>query len=124
MDSPLEITFHNMRSSDALEEDIRNRVAKLEKLYGRMTSCRVSIEARTKQHHTGNVYECHIDMRLPRGHLAVSREPHHVGERHAYTDVQASIVDAFKAAEAQLRAFSEKQRGETKQHAQQSPDIP
>lgn len=116
MDSPLEITFHNMKSSDALEEDIRKRVAKLEKLYGRMVACRVSIEARTRTHQTGNVYEVHVDMRVPRGHLAVSREPHHVGERHANTDVKASIRDAFKAAEAQLRSFGKKQGGEAKPH--------
>ena len=116
MDSPLEITFHNMRNSDALEEDIRKRVAKLEKFYGRIISCRVSIEARTKQHRTGNVYECHIDMHVPRHHLVVSKEPHHVGERHANTDVRASIRDAFQAAEAQLRSFSQKINGETKVH--------
>jgi cold shock CspA family protein len=81
-----------------------------------MVSCRVSIEARTRQHHTGNVYEVHIDMRVPQGHLAVSREPHHVGERHANTDVRASIRDAFKAAEAQLRSFGKKQGGEAKAH--------
>jgi cold shock CspA family protein/ribosome-associated translation inhibitor RaiA len=117
MDSPLEITFHNMRSSDALEADIRKRVSKLEKLYGRLISCRVSVEARTKQHHTGNIYEVHVEMHVPRGHLVVSREPHHVGERHANTDVRASIRDAFKAAEAQLRSFGDKQGGETKPHA-------
>ena len=116
MDSQVEITFHNMTSSDALEEDIRKRVSKLEKLYGRMVSCRVSIEARTRQHHTGNVYEVHVDMRVPRGHLVVSKEPHHVGERHANTDVRASIRDAFKAAEAQLRSFGKKQGGEAKIH--------
>lgn len=112
----VEITFHNMKSSDELEEDIRKRVAKLEKLYGRMVSCRVSIEARTKQHHTGNIYEVHVDMRVPRGHLVVSREPHHVGERHAHTDVRTSIRDAFEAAEAQLRSFSARQKGEAKPH--------
>jgi cold shock CspA family protein/ribosome-associated translation inhibitor RaiA len=117
MDSPLEITFHNMRSSDAIEGDIRKRVTKLEKLYGRMVSCRVSIEARTRQHHTGNVYEVHVDMHVPRGHLVVSKEPHHVGERHANTDVKASIRDAFEAAEAQLRSFGKKQGGEAKPHA-------
>lgn len=117
MDRPLEITFHNMRNSDVLEADIRKRVAKLEKLYGRMVSCRVSIEARSRQHRTGNVYEVHVEMHVPRARLVVSREPHHVGERHAHTDVRASIRDAFKAAEAQLRSFTRKQGGETKPHA-------
>lgn len=116
MESPLEITFHNMRSSESLKADIQKRVAKVEKLYGRLISCRVSIEARSKQHRTGNVYEVHVEMHAPRGHLVVSREPHHVGERHARTDVRASVRDAFKAAEAQLRSFGKKQQGEVKAH--------
>ena len=114
MESPLEIAFHNMRNSQTLEADIRKRVAKLEKLYGRLISCRVSIEARSKQHRTGNIYEVHVEMHAPRGRLVVSREPHHVGERHARTDVRASVRDAFKAAEAQLRSFGKKQGGEVK----------
>jgi cold shock CspA family protein/ribosome-associated translation inhibitor RaiA len=117
MESPLEITFHNMRNSISLEADIRKRVAKLEKLYGRLISCRVSIEARTKQHRNGNIFEVHVEMHAPRGRLVVSREPHHVGERHARTDVRASVRDAFKAAEAQLRSFGKKQNGEVKPHA-------
>lgn len=116
MESPLEITFHNMRNSISIEEDIRKRVAKLEKLYGRLISCRVSIEARTKQHRKGNIFEVHVEMHAPRGRLVVSREPHHVGERHARTDVRASVRDAFKAAEAQLRSFGKKQNGEKKPH--------
>ena len=45
MDTPLEIAFHNLSSSPALEEDIRKRVARLEKLYPRLAGCRVAIEA-------------------------------------------------------------------------------
>jgi ribosome-associated translation inhibitor RaiA len=116
MEIPLEITFHNMRTSQNLSADIRKRVAKLEKFYGRLISCRVSIEARSKQHRKGNVYEVHVEMHAPHGHLVVSREPHHVKERHARPDVRASVRDAFKAAEEQLRAFGDMQQGEVKQH--------
>lgn len=123
MESPLEITFHNMRNSISVDADIRKRVAKLEKLYGRLVSCRVSIEARSKQHRTGNVYEVHVEMHAPRGRLVVSREPHHVGERHARTDVRASVRDAFKAAEAQLRSFGKKQNGARKPHDAPVPDA-
>lgn len=117
MEIPLEITFHNMAASKSLSDDIRKRVAKLEKFYGRLISCRVSIEARGKQHRKGNVYEVHVEMHAPHGHLVVSREPHHVKERHARPDVRASVRDAFKAAEEQLRAFGDIQHGEVKPHA-------
>jgi ribosome-associated translation inhibitor RaiA len=127
---PLEITFHNMRSSRTLASVIEKRVAKLEKLYGRLVSCRVSIEARGKHHRTGNVYEIHVEMNAPGGLIVVSREPHHVKERHATTDIRASLHDAFEAAEARLRSFAKKQRGKARQRdrlrlseATRGPDL-
>jgi len=117
METEPEITFHNMRKSEAIKADILKRIAKLEKFYGRLTFCRVSIEARTKQHRKGNIYDVHIEMRAPAGHLAVSRAPHHVKERTAHPTVRRSIVEAFEAAESQLRSFNRKQHGEVKAHA-------
>jgi len=108
METPLEITFHNMPSSKRIEADIRKRVAKLDKLYGRLISCRVSVELRSKRHRTGNVYEVHVELLAPRGLLVVSREPHHVKERHAHADVLTSVRDAFNAAEARLVEYKKK----------------
>jgi cold shock CspA family protein/ribosome-associated translation inhibitor RaiA len=117
METEPEVTFHNMRTSEAVKADILKRIAKLEKFYGRLTFCRVSIEARTKQHRKGNIYDVHIEMRAPGGHLAVSRAPHHVKERRAHPTIRTSIIEAFDAAEAQLRSFNRKQHGEVKVHA-------
>jgi len=114
MQTPLEIAFHNMPSSDALEAEIRRRADKLDRLYDRLTGCRVSIEALHKQHQTGNVYEVHIDLLVPGDELAVSRQPHRVKERYANPDVRTSIRDAFKSAERQLKEFKARQRGEVK----------
>ncbi len=127
-----EITFHNMQSSDTVKAEILKRIAKLEKFYGRLISCRVSVEARTKQHRTGNIFEVHIEMQAPGGSLVVSREPHHVKERRAHANVRTSIVEAFDAAEAQLRAYGKKRNGEVKTHtlpaneqaAELLPDLP
>jgi ribosome-associated translation inhibitor RaiA len=116
MQIPPEITFHNMRSSEAVKADIRKRIAKLERFYGRLIFCRVSIEARTKHHRTGNIYEVHVEMQAPGSVLVVSREPHHVKQRRAHTDVRTSIIEAFAAAEAKLKSFGKKQNGEVKVH--------
>ena len=102
MEEPLEIAFHNLDPSEALEADIRARFAKLEKLYDRLTTCRVSVEALHKQHRTGNVYECHINMLVPGGELAVSKQPKKVKDRFQNPDVYTSVREAFKAAERQL----------------------
>jgi cold shock CspA family protein/ribosome-associated translation inhibitor RaiA len=117
METPLEIAFHNMTPSEAVEAEIRKRVDKLERIYDRLIGCRVSVEAPHKQHRTGNVYEVHIEMRVPRGpELVVSREPHHAKERYANPDIRTSLRDAFKVAETKLKAYKEQLRGEVKRH--------
>ena len=45
---PLEIAFHNIDSSEWAEQEVRARVTDLEKLYGRLVSCRVRIDQRAK----------------------------------------------------------------------------
>lgn len=116
MQSPLKIAFHNMDPNPAIETAIRDRFDKLERLYDRMTACRVSVEALHRQHRTGNVFEVHIDMVLPGAELAVSRQPKKAKEKYADPDVQTSIRDAFAAAERQLKAYKQQQRGDVKQH--------
>src|ERR1051325_7332700 len=75
MDTPLEIVFHNMPSSPTLEGDIRKRGGKLDRLYGHLVGCRVSVEQLHRRHQTGNLYDIHIDMRVPGEEIVVSREP-------------------------------------------------
>lgn len=117
METPLEIAFHNLSPSEALEAEIRRRVDKLERIYDRLIGCRVSVEAPHKQHRTGNVYKVHIEMRVPKGpEIVVTREPHHAKERYANPDIRASLRDAFSAAEKKLKAYKEQLRGEVKRH--------
>jgi len=117
MQTPLEIAFHNFPQSSRLETDIRARVDKLERLYERLTACRVTIEARHQQHRSGNIYEVHIVLVVPGQELVVSREPHKVKLRRAEPDdVRGSIRDAFRAAERQLKEFKRRLRGEVKAH--------
>jgi len=117
MQTPLEISFHNVPPSRQLEGSIRRRVSKLERIYRRLVGCRVSVEAPHRQHRTGNLPSVHIEMFVPGATLAVSREPHHASERRARSTVEASLRDAFHAAEARLKGFKERQRGDTKLHA-------
>jgi ribosome-associated translation inhibitor RaiA/cold shock CspA family protein len=114
MQTPLEIAFHNMQPSEAVEAEIRKRAEKLDRIYERLVGCRVSVEGLHKQHRTGNVYEVHIEMMVPGQNLVVSREPHRAKERFANPDIYASVREAFKAAERQLKDFKERQRGDIK----------
>ena len=116
METPLEIVFHNMPSSAAIEAEIRERVDKLDRLYDRLVGCRVSVELLHRQHKTGNVYDVHVEMRVPGQELVVSREPHRAHQKYASPDVHTSLRDAFKAAERQLIEFKRRLNGEVKLH--------
>jgi hypothetical protein len=109
-----------MKPSAALAADIRKRVAKLEKLYGRLTSCRVSVEALHRQHRTGNVHEVHIEIDAPKGRIVVSHEPHHFSERRRKPTARGSIHDAFKTAEERLKEF----KAQRQQARPQPPPSP
>lgn len=113
MDVPLEIAFHNLEQSDFVETRVRERVARLERYYDRINSCRVVVELPHKQHQKGNIYHIRIEVRVPGNELVVSRGP---GDINAHQDVYVAIRDAFDAAERQLEEFSRKQRGDVKQH--------
>ncbi len=117
MEIPLEIAFHNTDPSPALEFEIRKRVEKLQTLYDRLIGCRVSVEGLHHQHRTGNIYDVHIEMRVPGRELIVSRAPHRPKERYAHPDAHTSLRDAFDAAEKQLKEFKAQQRGEIKTRA-------
>src|SRR3546814_12909984 len=59
---PLEITFRNLDHSDAVEAKAREKVAKLEQDYGRITSCRIMTEALNRQRTTGNLFHVTISV--------------------------------------------------------------
>jgi len=113
MDQPLEIAFHNLQPSPAIETELRRRVDKLERRFGRLVGCRVSVERLHSQHRTGNIFEVHITLGLPGRELAVSRPPQKAKQRYANPDIHASIRDAFDAAERQLEAFKGIVRSDT-----------
>ena len=46
MQTPLQITAHDLILSEAVETDIREKAAKLERYYQRLISCRVAAECR------------------------------------------------------------------------------
>src|SRR5262249_58189498 len=75
---PLEIAFHNIESSEWAEQEIRVRVAELERIYGRLVSCRVRIDQRAKDL-TGTIPPVvHTEPGIPRpSDLVASPEPAH-----------------------------------------------
>jgi ribosomal subunit interface protein len=113
MQIPLELTFHNMDRSDAVEDKVRERAAKLERAFDRIIGCRVVVEAPHKHNHKGIVYEVRIDISVPGKDIVVNRSG---ANNHAHEDVYVAVRDAFSAATRQLEDHARKVRGQVKTH--------
>jgi len=113
METPLEITFRNLDHSDAVEARVREKAAKLEQVYGRITSCRVMIEALNRQHTKGNLFHVTIEVGVPGKQVMVDRNS---GKNGAHEDVYVAVRDAFNAARRRLEDHSRKRSGNVKTH--------
>lgn len=113
MQIPLEVSFRNMESSAAVETDVREKAAKLERYFDRITSCRVVVEAPHQHQRKGKLYEVRIDITVPGREIAVT---HQGPKNHAHEDVYVAVRDAFNAAARQVEDHARKVRGKVKRH--------
>jgi cold shock CspA family protein/ribosome-associated translation inhibitor RaiA len=112
---PLEIAFHNIESSAWAEQEIRARVADLEKLYDRLTSCRVRIDQRAKDRSGTIPPVVHIELGIPgRSDLVVSHEPDHLLRKYRHPDLHKAINEAFRIAARQLVDLKGQRDGRSK----------
>jgi cold shock CspA family protein/ribosome-associated translation inhibitor RaiA len=116
MQVPLEIAFHNIESSDWADREIRARVADLERIYDRLTSCRVRIDRRAKKSTQTSPPVVRIEMGIPgRRDLVVSHEPDHLKRKFQRPDLGNAIHEAFRIAERRLLDLKEQRARKTKQ---------
>jgi cold shock CspA family protein/ribosome-associated translation inhibitor RaiA len=103
MQVPLEIAFHNIESSDWAEQEIRTRVAELERIYDRLISCRVRVDQHNRDL-TGTLPPVvHIELGIPgRGEIVVSHEPDRLLRKYQHPDLHNAINEAFLVAERRL----------------------
>ena len=114
MQLPLDIRFHNTDRSPAVESEIRERAAKLERFGGDIVSIRVSVEGPPRHSHHGGLYAVSVDLRFAGGEVVASRHP---AERAEHEDIHLAVRDAFRAARRQLQDRVRKRDGRVKQHA-------
>jgi ribosomal subunit interface protein len=115
---PLQISFRNMTSSEAVEARIRDRADDLDRFYDRITSCRVMVEAPHRHNHQGRLFHVRIDLTVPGEEIVIKRDPH---AHHAHEDVYVAIRDAFDAARRRLEDHVRRFRGDRKSH--EAPSI-
>lgn len=108
MKLPLKITFRHMKRSEALETNIREHAAGLDKFCSQIMHCDVILEEGQRRHQQGNLFHVRIDITVPDGEVVVCRSPQ---QHHAHEDPYVAVRDAFDAARRQLQDYS-RRRGQ------------
>jgi cold shock CspA family protein len=117
MEVPLEITFRDVDKTDDIEDLIRAKAARLDKICDHIVSCRVAVEKPHEHQKSGHAFRVRINMRVPPGHdLVVKRES---TGGHLHEKLPAVLSQAFDAAFRQLKKLVEKQLGQVKSHPEQ-----
>jgi len=106
MATPIEVHFHGIEKSAAVEQQVREKVAKLKKHFSRMTSCRVAVEVPQRTAEKPKVYQVKIEIGVPRrAPVVVSHE--RTGS-HANEDLPLAIREAFESALRKVGGMSAK----------------
>jgi len=109
MKNDVRITVRDFPHSEALDTRIREKVAKLEKMFPRLVSSHVVMAAPHHHQHNRALFNVHITATFPGGEIAVQRED---GD-----DVHVLLRDAFAAARRELEKAMRRDDGGAKLHA-------
>ena len=116
MQTSLQITVRGMEHSNALDEHIRERAGKLDRIYPKLMGCRVVAELEDRHKQQGKHFAVRVDLTAPGKEIVVNRQ-------HA-EDVYVALRDAFDAAKRQLEDYARIQRGDVKSHSTVAPPPP
>lgn len=113
MKTPIQIAFHQIAPSAALEARIRELADELDTYFEGITSCRITVEMPHRHRHQGQRYRVRIELHVPGEQIVVGRS----GERQpAHEDAYVALNDAFRAAKRQLKDYAQRLRREVKAH--------
>ncbi|MDX1763776.1 MAG: HPF/RaiA family ribosome-associated protein [bacterium] len=113
MKIPLQIKFHNVDPSEALEAKIRQKAKKLERFDSDILGCRIVVEAAHRKQRKGGLYNVKILVTVRDGELAANRGS---DLNHAHEDVYVAMRDSFNAVIRQLEDYNRQRKNEVKTH--------
>src|SRR5579883_2319916 len=109
MQIPAQIAFHGIDPSDAMETRIRDRIAKLERFFDRITTCRVTVERHHRSRSNLKVkdqpFHVSIVLEVPGEELVVKRDPKDPAALKNHWDLQAALRDSFDTMERRLKDY-------------------
>ena len=103
MQTQVQVSFHGMAASAALETLIRQRAGKLERFHPAIISCRAVVEEVARHKQQGKEFVVRLDIKVSGAEFAVSRE-------HS-EDAFIAAREAFDAARRQLEDHARRRQG-------------
>jgi cold shock CspA family protein len=111
------IIFHDMDRSEWVEDYIRERLQKLDRIADGLTSAEVIMTRAHGSHHKGNVYTVMVSLRLPPNHELAAKKERGVGDMQM--ELRPLIKSTFEAVERQLKAACQRRRNDVKRHGEE-----
>jgi ribosomal subunit interface protein len=108
MTFPIQITFHHMDRSEALEQAIQEKAEKLGKFHPAITQLHVAVTSETRHSTKAREYRVRLDLHVKGNEYAITRQ--------ADEDVFVAARDAFDSARRLLDSEIDERRGFVKQH--------
>ena len=103
MQTPIQIVFHGIGHSQAVEDHIRERAARLEHFHPRLMRCHVTIDQPHRHRQQGNKFSVRLALHVPGEQIVVTKD--------ADEDVYGALRDAFDAGRRVLEEAARRMHG-------------
>ncbi len=118
---PPEISYRGVEKTEALENLVAEKIARLEKFYSEISSCHLSVEKVHDHPESGSPYRVRIDITVPEDReVVVDKSP---DQGVQYQPLESIIRDAFDIADRQLKELNEQQHNHMKTHIPGKKEI-
>jgi ribosome-associated translation inhibitor RaiA len=108
MTFPIQLAFHRMERSEALEQALLERAGKLDKFHPAITSLHATVTQETRHSQKGRLFNVKLEIHVKGKSFAITQQ----GDADAFVAVR----DAFDAATRLLDSELDTARGFVKQH--------
>lgn len=102
MQTSVQIVFHDLSRSEALERQILERANRLEHSHPHLMRCHVTVGQPHRHRQQGNVFRVRLALHVPGEEIVIDREEHQ--------DVYAAVNEAFDTARQRLEEAASRHR--------------
>lgn len=112
---PIQVAFHGMSSSAAIEADIRERAEAFAKSFDGVVGARVIVECSKHRAHGPGSFHARLKISTSRGPIVVARA---AAERGAHESPYAAVKHAFEVAERRRPLRNQVRRRESHENGE------